>query len=299
MHSDEIHVNIDLARALVVAQLPLWRELPVEPSPFAGTDHVMFRLGADKALRFPRRPSAVLQVLKEQEFLPAISRSLSVATPMPIKAMRACDQFGYPWSVCSWVEGHTLQRTPDFVESDFVHEICSFLAAMKHTKVDNIPPPGQHNFGRGVPLQSRDEQTRAAILAISDEFDPAELLLAWDKSLAARVNDGKPELIHGDLAPSNILMRDGKLAGVIDWGGMAVGDPACDLMIAWNFLDNPWRGMFHLAVGVDDDEWMRGVGWALSVAAIQLPYYRSSSPTISATARATLRAILEAKGEHW
>jgi aminoglycoside phosphotransferase (APT) family kinase protein len=295
MHTDEIHVSSDLARTLVAIHCPQWKHLPIEPVLETGTDHTVFRLGDDKALRFPRRPSAVLQVLKEQQFLPSISRSLKITTPMPIKAMRACDLFAYPWSVCRWVEGRTLHRNAEFAEIEFVQELGLFLADLKSTKVGEVPPPGAHNFGRGVPLESRDAQTRAAFAAIADEFDKAALLLAWEKGLAARTYCGQPKLIHGDLAPTNILIKEGKLSGIIDWGGLAVGDPACDLMIAWNFLEDPWRGIFRFAAGADEDDWQRGLGWALSVAAIQLPYYRDTSPSIAAAARATLTAILEAK----
>jgi aminoglycoside phosphotransferase (APT) family kinase protein len=299
MHPNEIQVTTDQAHTLVATHYPQWVHLPIEPAPLSGTDHTMFRLGDDMALRVPRRPSAVLQVLKEQEFLPAISRSLTIATPTPIRAIGACDSFGYPWSVCRWIEGYTLQRTPDFVEIDFVQDIGLFLAHLKSTKVSDVPPPGPHNFGRGVALQARDEETRASIAAIADEFDETALLLAWDKALAARPYTLRPTLIHGDLAPPNILINQGRLSGVLDWGGLAVGDPACDLMIAWNFLEQPWRNIFRFATGADDDDWLRGLGWALSVAAIQLPYYRDTSPTIAAAARAALSAILEAKCQDW
>jgi aminoglycoside phosphotransferase (APT) family kinase protein len=295
MHPDEIHITKDLARTLLVTHCPQWQHPSLEPAPLSGTDHTMFRLGTDMALRFPRRPSAVLQVLKEQQFLPAISASLTIDTPTPVKAMRPCDLFGYPWSVCQWIEGHTLRRTPDFVEIDFVHDIGLFLADLKSAQVGNVPLPGPHNFGRGVALQERDAQTRAAIAAIADEFDTAALLRGWSKALAAKPYEGPLRLIHGDLAASNILIKDERLSGVIDWGGLAVGDPACDLMLAWNFLEEPWRGLFRIASGANNDDWQRGLGWALSVAAIQLPYYRDTSPTIATAARATLTAVLSAQ----
>jgi aminoglycoside phosphotransferase (APT) family kinase protein len=101
-----------------------------------------------------------------------------------------------------------------------------------------------------------------------------------------------PNEIHGDLSPSNLLERKGRLVGVLDWGGLALGDPACDLMIAWNYLEEPFRFQLRFSVSADDAMWQRGMGWALSVAAIQLPYYRDIGTVIAHAARKTLNTIL-------
>jgi aminoglycoside phosphotransferase (APT) family kinase protein len=293
MHPDEIYVDLVLAKALVKAHCPDWRLLPVSKvNNTSGTDHFMFRLGADKALRLPRRPSAALQVEKEQAFLPVLAKFLTIATAFPVKAFGPSVLFPYPWSVCKWLDGETLSASTDIDKADLTRDIATTLLEVWAVVMPNLPSPGDHNFHRGVPLSKRDAQTRAAIAQIGDEFDRSRLLNIWDTCLAAPQHQGPPVVIHGDVSPSNLLVRDGRLVGVLDWGGLALGDPANYLMIAWNYLEEPSRFHLRFSVSADDAMWQRGIGWALSVAAIQLPYYRERDDVIASSARETISRIL-------
>jgi aminoglycoside phosphotransferase (APT) family kinase protein len=293
MHPVEIHVDLALAKALIEAHCPDWRLLPISKvSNTSGTDHHMFRLGADKALRLPRRPSAALQVEKEQTFLPTLAKCLTIATPFPVKAFGPSSLFPYPWSVCKWLEGETLSASTGLDQADLTREIAITLLEIWAVDMSSLSSPGDHNFHRGVPLSERDAQTHAAIAQIGDEFDASRFLKIWDKCLAAKPHQGPPVVIHGDLSPTNLLARDGRLVGVLDWGGLALGDPATDLMIAWSYLKEPFRFHLRFPVSADDAMWTRGIGWALSVAAIQIPYYQGCNDVIASSARHTLQNIV-------
>lgn len=299
MHADEITITLQTAAALIAQHCPQWRDHAITPVVSIGTDHTMFRLGEDMALRFPRRPGAVAQVEKEQAFLPLMAGRLSWPIPSPLAALPATAAFPHPWSICKWMEGEVLARTADLDEIALAADLARFLSELHALELPDLPAPGVHNFGRGVPLQQRDGVTRRAIREIAGEFDLEALIMSWETCLDAKPYGGSAVPIHGDLAPSNILMRDGRLASVIDWGGLALGDPACDLMVAWNFFEPPAVAVLRIDVGCDDDNWRRGLGWALSVAALQLPYYKNTNPPLAANARATLAKILAAACYDW
>jgi aminoglycoside phosphotransferase (APT) family kinase protein len=299
MHADEITITLQTATTLVAQHCPQWRDMPITPVLSTGTDHTMFRLGEDMALRFPKRPSSVAQVEKEHVFLPLMARRLSWPIPSPVAAMPATTAFPYPWSVCKWIEGEVLAATADLDEIALATDLARFLSQLHALELPDLPSPGSHNFGRGVPLQQRDGVTRQAIQEVADAFDTDALITSWETCLAAKPYRDPPVPIHGDLVPSNVLMRGARLASIIDWGGLAQGDPACDLIVAWHFLTPPSTDVVRDLVNCDDDEWLRGLGWALSVAALQLPYYKHTNPPLAANARATLTKILDAACYDW
>jgi aminoglycoside phosphotransferase (APT) family kinase protein len=129
-----------------------------------------------------------------------------------------------------------------------------------------------------VPLATRDGAVRSAIAGLDGEMDVGAVTEAWEAALRAPEWEGPPVWIHGDFADGNLLSNGGRFSAVIDWGGLAVGDPACDLIAAWSFLSGEARGLFRAALSVDDATWARGRGWALSVALIALPYYWTTNP---------------------
>jgi aminoglycoside phosphotransferase (APT) family kinase protein len=154
------------------------------------------------------------------------------------------------------------------------------------------PAAGEHNFFRGVPLALRDEPTRTALAALEGTIDTKAATGAWEAALRAPAWTRPPVWVHGDLAPGNLLLQDGGLSGVIDFGCLGVGDPACDLIVAWNLLPAGVRDAFRAFVGADEATWARGRGWALSVALIQLPYYRDTNPSLVVNSRHVIREIL-------
>jgi aminoglycoside phosphotransferase (APT) family kinase protein len=287
MHADEVSTDAGLVGRLLAAQFPQWAGLPIERVPSAGTDNALYRLGDDMVVRLPRIDWAVGGVENADEWLPRLARLLPVAVPVPLARGTPALGYPWPWSVYPWLEGEnpTVDRLhhPELLASD----LAQFIDALRRVALAGGPPAG-----RGVPLAERDEPTRVAIAALRGMVDTDAVTDAWEAALRTPAWSGRSVWVHGDLAPGNLLLRDGRLAAVIDFGGVGVGDPACDLMPAWNLLPLHTRGGFRTTLGVDDATWDRGRGWALTVALLQLPYYKDTNPTLAASSRHVIREVL-------
>jgi aminoglycoside phosphotransferase (APT) family kinase protein len=229
--------------------------------------------------RLPRSPSRVAPLVNERRWLPCLG-SLPLAVPVTVAEGAPGEGDPWTWSVYRWLEGDnpTLERVADLEQAAI--DLAEFVCALHRLDPTAGPPPGEHNFGRGEPLARRDDATRTAIASLHDELDVGAVTEAWDAALQAPPWSGSPLWIHGDLSAGNLLVRDGRLAAVIDFGCVGVGDPACDLMIAWTFLVSQARAVFRSALAVDDATWARGRGWALSTALIALPYYMDTNPVM-------------------
>jgi aminoglycoside phosphotransferase (APT) family kinase protein len=292
LHDGELGVDADLVRRLITSQHPQWATLAVKKVPAAGTDNAMFRLGADLAVRLPRVPWVEPQVDKEQRWLPVLAPLLPLPVPVPVAAGAPGEGYPWRWSVCQWLDGVSTAeaRLRDPVAA--ATRLGRFVVALRDVDPTGGPAPGEHNFGRGAPLATRDAEVRAALAQVGDLVDVAAAASAWDSALAAPPWPGPPTWLHGDLAPGNLVLRDGALAGVIDFGGLGVGDPACDLMVGWHLFRGPSREAYRVASSLDDDSWARGRGWALSMALIALPYYRRTSSVVTASSLRTITEVL-------
>lgn len=290
MHDDEVSTSVDLVAQLLADQFPQWADLPITPVQSSGTDNAIYRLGLDMLVRLPLRPSAAGQVEKEQLWLPRLAPHLPCPISRPLGLGAPSQDYPWAWSVCAWLQGDN--PTADDDASGWSEDLARFVIALHATDPTGGPPPGRHNFGRGVPLARRDDYTRDAIAKCHGLIDTEAATTAWAADLAAPAWTEVPVWIHGDLCPGNLLVADGRLAAVIDFGGLALGDPACDLIVAWNLLSGPARETFRAALGVDDATWARGRGWALSVALLQLPYYLHTNPVLAANSRLTIAAVL-------
>jgi aminoglycoside phosphotransferase (APT) family kinase protein len=291
MHADELDIDVQLVHRLVVSQFPHWADLPLAPVPSAGTDNAIYRLGAELVARLPRSPSRVAPLVNERTWLPRLG-SLPLAVPVTVAEGDPGEGYPWTWSIYRWLEGDnpTLDSVADLERAAI--DLAEFVRALQRLDPTGGPPPGEHNFGRGEPLVRRDDATRTAIASLHDELDVGAVTEAWDAALQAPPWSGSPLSIHGDLSAGNLLVRDGRLAAVIDFGCVGVGDPACDLMIAWTFLVSEARAVFRSALAVDDATWARGRGWALSTALIALPYYVDTNPVMVRGARHTIAEVL-------
>ena len=292
MHKDEIDIDADLVRLLIAGQFPQWSKLALEHMSCAGTDNAMFRLGSDMAVRLPRHPRAARMMVKEQHWLPRIAPHLPLAIPVPLAQGVATDIYPFRWSVCPWLEGDN--PTPDAMSDPcgMAHDLVGFILALRRIDTDGAPSPGVHNFWRGVPLAMRDRHTREAIEQAKTVFDAGTVTAAWEADLQTPPWQGSPVWIHGDLSAGNLLVREDRLSAVIDFGGLGVGDPACDLVVAWGLFAGRVRTAFRDALGVDAATWRRGRGWALSTAIIGVAYYQDSNASLAAASRSTIRAVL-------
>ena len=287
MHEDEVETDAGLVARLLAAQFPKWASLPIEPVPSAGTDNALYRLGSNMAVRMPRIDWAVNAVDREHQWLAKIAPFLPVAIPTALGKGEPGEGYPYPWSVYPWLEGESpvvgQLADPDGLADDLARFVLALQA------VDSTSGP---RGGRGVPLERRESPTRAAIRALQGTVATAAVTSAWEAALEVPAWSGPPVWAHGDLSPGNLLLRDGRLNAVIDFGTLGIGDPAVDLIVAWNLLPVDTRAVYRSALKVDDATWLRGRGWALSIALIQLPYYHQTNPVLAENARYVIAEVL-------
>ncbi|MER7833432.1 aminoglycoside phosphotransferase family protein [Streptomyces sp. NPDC095602] len=288
MHDDELDIDAGLVGRLVAARFPRWADLPVTPVPPAGTDNAMFRLGDDLVVRLPRVPGAARQVAKEQRWLPRLAPCLPLAVPVPVGRGEPGEEFPLPWSVLRWLDGADAYDEPLTDLEGAAKALGGFVRALRGADATGGPP----SF-RGGPVRGRDAEVRAAIrdLGADGTVDGDAAAGAWEAVLRLPQWEGRPVWLHSDLLPGNLLGRDGALTAVIDFGGLGVGDPACDLMAAWTVLTADTREVFRAAADVDDATWARGRGWALCFGLMAEHYYRVRNPVLAAVGH---RAVVEA-----
>ncbi len=292
MHHDELDVNKPLVNRLIAEQFPAWAGLPLQAVLSSGTDNAIYRLGDDMAVRLPRLGGAALQVEKESLWLSRLAPHLPLAVPVPL--VLGIPAAGYPfhWSVCRWLAGKDAVVSPIADLHEAAVSLSQFTSALQKMDIAGGPPPGAHNFSRGASLVSRDAQTRAAIESLNGIIETAPLTQAWNAALEIEPWDKPPVWLHGDIHAGNLLVQQGRLTAVIDFGGLGVGDPACDLMVGWNLLTAEARATFRWGLTVDDATWGRARGWALSVAVVALPYYLHTNPVLVEISRHAIRQVL-------
>jgi aminoglycoside phosphotransferase (APT) family kinase protein len=286
MHADEVQTDEGLVRQLLATQLPDWASLPLERVPSSGTDNALYRLGDDKVVRLPRIDWAVAGLERELEWLPRLAPLLPVAIPVPLAAGAPGDGYPWPWAVYRWLDGENPRSGRVEAHESLARELAELIRSFR--RIDLAGPPTR----RGVPLVQQDDAVRAALRALHGEIDVAAATSAWGVSLRAPDWAGPPIWLHGDLLPGNLLCRDGNLSGVLDFGLVGMGDPACDLIAAWAVLPFSAREIFREELYVDDATWARGRGWALSIALIALPYYKDTNPGFADVARHLIRETL-------
>jgi aminoglycoside phosphotransferase (APT) family kinase protein len=259
---DKTAITPALVSRLVADQFPQWADLPVRPVEHDGWDNATFRLGEDMAVRLPSAGQYALQVDKEHRWLPVLAGRLPLPIPEPLAKGAPAREFPRKWSVYRWLDGDhaTAGRVTD--PGRFAADLADFLAALYQIDPAGGPPPGEHNFFRGGPLTMNDSEARAALAALGAEIDTVRAAEVWETALGASWH-GPPLWLHGDVSPENLLVRDGHLSAVIDFGCSAVGDPACDLDIAWTFMAGRSRRAFRNRLPADEATWARGRGWAL------------------------------------
>ncbi|WP_405844588.1 aminoglycoside phosphotransferase family protein [Streptomyces platensis] len=290
MHTDEPDIDVPLVRRLMAAQFPRWADLPVTAVDSAGTSNAMFRLGDDLVVRLPRIEGAAHDVAKEHRWLPWLAPSLPVAVPGPLGKGTPAEGYPWQWSVYRWLDG----ETPAVGRLAAPHALAADLAEFV-TALHRIDPADGPPSYRSESLAARDAATRAAVAELPGVVDTDAAIAAWETALQVPAWPGPAVWIHADLQPGNLLTARGRLAAVIDFGCLGLGDPAVDLIVAWYLLPADARGVFRTALGTDDASWARGRGWALSIALSELRYYRDTHPVMAAIAR---QVIEEVRIEH-
>jgi len=286
--ADAVRIDPPLVRRLVAAQFPQWAGLPVEPAgtAVAGTDNVIYRLGSDLAVRLPRRPFGAEHLERERRWLPVVGPRLPLAVPMPAGMGVPGEGYPWPWMVCSWLPGEVAALAPVADPCRAAITLARFVAALRA-----VDPAGGPPSRFGASLDTRDEVARDAAAAVADQFDTAPALAAWQEALTAPPWPGPPVWLHGDLHPANLLVSHGELSAVIDFGLLGLGDPACDLMVAWTYLPSAARGVFRRALAADDATWSRARGWALNLG-LRAAAWAGSNSVLAAIGRDTVAAVV-------
>lgn len=302
MHADETDIDLPLVRRLVAEHFPQWAGLPVEQVDSAGTSNAMFRLGEEMVVRLPRIAGAAADVEKEQDWLRLLAPQLPCAVPAPLGVGTPAHGYPWAWSVYGWLDGvnPTVGRDTEpeagQLADDHAADLAADLAAFV-TALHRIDPEGGPASYRSEPLSARDRATRRAIADLSELIDADAATAVWEAALHAPEWPGRTVWIHADLQPGNVLVADGRLSAVIDFGCLGLGDPAVDLITAWYVLPRHARPAFRTAVAAvapaeaDDASWARGRGWALSVAVAELHYYQASNPVMAEIARHVIAEV--------
>nr|WSS69521.1 aminoglycoside phosphotransferase family protein [Streptomyces sp. NBC_01175] len=290
MHANETKTDAALVRRLLAAQFPAWADLPVEPVRSSGTVNAIYRLGTDLTVRLPRVEGGSRDVATEHRWLPRLAPHLPHAIPAPLAQGVPGEGYPWSWSVCRWLDG--ANPGAGAAGAELACDIAEFVLALRHVDTTDGPPAF-----RSEPLAARDTATRGALDTLHGVIDTAAAADAWAAALRAPAPEGPAVWVHGDLQRGNVLVTgDGRLSAVIDFGCMGLADPAVDLIPAWYLLRAEARPTFRTRVGADPATWERARGWALSIALMELSYYRTSNPVMAGTARRVIGEVVGERG---
>ena len=276
--------DVATARRLIDSQFPQWSELPIRPVELNGWDNRTFRLGSHLSVRLPTGDWYAHQVDKEQRWLPRLAPQLPLPIPAPVARGEPDAGYPHPWSVYRWLEGEPAAQAPIGDMVAFAADLAGFLNALERAEAIGGPEPGEHNFFRGGPLAHYEAEALEAIEQLGDQIPRDAVERAWADSMSSQW-ERDPVWFHGDVASGNLLVRDGRLAAVLDFGTSGIGDPACDMVIAWTFLSDAGRVRFRADRGVDRATWSRGRGWGLWKALITMVGYLHEGDEAEAEAR--------------
>jgi len=281
MPATQVEINPSLVRELIMAQFPQWAHLPIEPIAFGGWDNRTFHLGPEMTVRLPSAAAYSAQVEKEHRWLPRLAPLLPLPIPTPLAMGVPAAGYPWHWSIYRWLKGEnaTIERIAD--PRQFATALAEFLIALQRIDSTGGPPPGQHNFYRGGPLEIYDPETHQAMADLAGTIDKEGVTSVWEAALNVTWH-GSPVWLHGDVSAGNLLVTKGRLSAVIDFGCLGVGDPSCDLTIAWTLFSGKSREAFRAAFALDSDTWSRARGWALWKALITLAKDNASLEAVKA-----------------
>lgn len=255
-----MELDVILAKKLISSQFPQWEKFSIQPVKQSGWDNRTFHLGRDMTIRLPSNEEYAPQILKEFYWLPILAQSIACTITTPLELGKPCENYPFHWSINRWIEGETVSFERVENLNQLAQDLGEFLTEFQRIDSTGGPVAGSHNFYRGGDLSAYDEEMCQAISKIENKNDQKIAKQLWIDALSSQW-EGKPVWVHGDLSVGNILVRKGKLCAVIDFGQLAIGDPACDLTIAWNLFTGESRKVFQLSIPLDKHTWVRALGW--------------------------------------
>jgi len=289
-------IDTALVCRLVAAQFPVWEDLPVRPVASSGWDNRTFHLGEHMLVRLPSAAEYAAQVEKEQRWLPRLAPLLPLPIPEPLAIGEPAEGYPWKWSIYRWLEGDSAAAAPLADLSEFAASLAQFLSALQRIDTTGGPLPGPHSFYRGGSLTTYDAEVRQSIAALKGKIDTDTATDVWETALATAWG-GSPVWVHGDISAGNLLVKEGKLCAVIDFGQLTIGDPACDLALAWTFFKGPSREVFRQMLPLDAGTWARGRAWTLWKALITAAGLTNSNNTEAAQCWRILDAVITNKGK--
>lgn len=294
LHADELAVDADLVRRLVDRAFPHLAALPLRPAATTGSSNLLLHLGDDLVVRLPRQPGGGAGIAKEARWSPVVARHVTVAVPEVVAV--AEPDLGYPerWSLTRWLPGQVATgAAPGSVL--LALDLATFLSELRTVAVPEGPVGDELSSYRALPLVDLDEDFHELVeecRTLDVGLDLDEATRVWELATQACVTTREPVFLHADLVAENLLVREGRLTAVLDLGGLSVGDPTVDLVVAWEVLDDAGRAALRRELDVDDAAWTTSRGWALLVALMSFPYYGRTMPRRCAARRAMARAAL-------
>jgi aminoglycoside phosphotransferase (APT) family kinase protein len=286
MHDEEVDIDAELVGRLLAAQFPQLTDLPIREVRPAGTVNAIYRLGDHLYARLPRVPWWARDLDREWQWLPKLAPQLSLQVPQPVGKGHPASSYPFTWAIYRWIDGQPYADELVDDEPQAARELARFVVELRR-----MDPFGAPRGGR-EPLRELDAVTRTAISSARGVIDSDAATAAWERALQAPAWNGTPVWVHTDLLRPNLLVRDGRLCAVLDFGGVGVGDPAADVIAAWSVFGQTGRGVFRGALDVDDGTWNRARGFALHQAALIIPYYAETNPEFVAPAKRTVEEIL-------
>lgn len=282
-----MELELHQIRLLIDTQFPEYKNLAIRKIDNSGHDNNSYHLGDDFSLRFPSAEAYSTQVIKEHTYLKALQESIPIPITEPIALGTPSEIFPFHFSINRWIKGETLTRNNINDKKQFAIELALFLLSLQSCDTKNGIPPGSHNFYRGANFSIYQDETIQAINNCT-HFNQEKCLEILNEAIQSDYV-GSPVWIHGDLEVGNILVKDYHLYAVIDFGNMAIGDPACDYVIAWTYFDKESRAVFFDKLNLDKPTINRAKAWALWKALITL-----DDPKRQDSAKYTLNELLGA-----
>ncbi len=292
-HAGELTLSDETARDLVIARFPEWRSRPVRRIASRGTVNAIFRVGDKFTARFPLvgdDPEATRRSLESDA---DAARSLLGRTRFPMPEPVAIGEPGpgypLPWSVQTWVPGMPATEADPGDSDGFAEDVAEFITDVRAIDTGGRSFDGR---GRGGELRAHDEWVETCLRRSEGLLDVPRLRLAWRDMRDLPRGDAPDLTSHGDLMPGNVLVSAGRLAGVLDVGGVGPADPALDLVGAWHLLEHGPRQIMRTRLRCEDLEWARGRAWAFEQAIGLVWYYVDTFPQMSHIGRRTLARIM-------
>jgi aminoglycoside phosphotransferase (APT) family kinase protein len=288
LHENQVHVDEGIVRRLVDAQFPDGRGLPLRRYPSTGTVNAIYRLG-DYSVRLPLLPRSTEALHKEAAWLPVLAPQVPLAGPEVVMVGEPDDAYPLEWAIHRWIDGEPWSAAPVDDEVAAAQALADYITALQ--RIDTNGGPSAGRGAQGPPVRDRDRWVRASFAVTAGVLDTAAAARIWDEVLDAPDWDLPPVWVHGDLLAPNVLVREGRLHALIDYGNACVGDPAVDLAAAWSLFGPAGRRHLRSVLDADDATWTRARGWAIT-AIIGVAYYASSNPAFSEDCRRRVEAAL-------